>query len=178
MLRATRQCWGKGRVKLRREAEILHFALERYSTRPLSGRAQLREAEQRGFATFPVHHEPPQDMDRWWIVPDQHSLHDYPPGRPGSGETKCPLKTHHLLLPSCPPHVPQDVNPRGADCGPSSIHCCPWRSLGHGVSPRSPCHTPIPHSLDQPSDLDGDLLGSPPHTPEKNCSSSGYPGLE
>lgn len=113
MLRATRQCWGKGRVKLRREAEILHFALERYSTRPLSGRAQLREAEQRGFATFPVHHEPPQDMDRWWIVPDQHSLHDYPPGRPGSGETKCPLKTHHLLLPSCPPHVPQDVNPRG-----------------------------------------------------------------
>lgn len=101
------------------------------------------------------------------------------------GGNRVPLKNPSSQTPllSCP-RIHRTQIPEGGGglrCGlesrTRSNHCRRGSPRGH-MGPRSPCHPPISLSLDQPSDLRGDLLWSPHCPPEKNCPSSGDHGLE
>lgn len=137
------------------------------------GRAPLRGAERWCMTS-----------GHWVVVPTSHSLQGYPPGRPGSGETKGHFKTHHLLLPASPlldPRPLQDVNPGAGrepelregitDPAPSmatdgALGHRVWRSH-QPISAQSPCHFPVPYSLDQPLTSWGPTLVTTLHSRRK-----------
>ena len=101
--------------------------------------------------------------DRRWAAPAQ--VHSAATGRPGSWETKCHLKTHHLYSPPIPSstgHKFQREEEAGTSVaageGPVGMGCKGSPSA-QGIPVNPP---PISCSLGQPSDLDGHYFGHCP----------------